>query len=117
MENMENNGNENGWSKEKADRRTTKIFWTEGRIVLSIFVAGIGLMFTIFNIFLIPQKNIEKNIALMQKDINVIQTNHETTIQNIMIQIGKLEEKELAQDAQIKVSLDGVLRLLTMHEK
>ncbi len=114
---MENNGNGINWKKEDGDRRTRQTFWTEGKIVLSIFIAGIGLMFTIFNIFLNPIKEVQKDIALIQQDINTIQLNHEQHIQDILSQIKDLKEKEGEQDKQIQAALNSLIRLETMHIK
>lgn len=60
------------------------------------------------------------DISLIQKDINTINTNHLTHLQNYAEEIKKLDEKDTKQDEQIiemNNTMGKVLILLEQHVK
>jgi hypothetical protein len=108
---MESGNNNNGAMESKIWGVVTG----RGRIILEVFLMGTGLMAWIFAMFLSPIADVRKDISLIQKDIQVIQTNHEAHIQACLEQMSELKQEIVDLNKQVIVQNESIIRLLTMH--
>lgn len=72
--------------------------WLTGEVKFVIAVLGFG-----FGV-VAPYFNITQNIALIQKDISIINTNHEAHIQDILVVLSKLKEDEVLIEKDLAIT-------------
>jgi cell division protein FtsB len=96
--------NENG-----NNEKISKVFYKDAKLMLSVFLAGTGLVFWSINIFFNPVKNLEKDIALLQKDVQEIKINELTHIYNELKDNKEYHDEEAKQIREIH---DDVLKIM-----
>ncbi len=113
---MEEKDNFMKGSKDGQENSFRKYLYNEVTAVVALVAVTFGVVNWVNN----PAKEMEKNIALIQKDIEIINTNHITHIQDILLQIKDIKEKEIIQDTEIKtveLEVRETLTLLKQHIK
>jgi len=100
-----------------SEKKVVNVISDRARLVIEVFLAGTGLMLWVSVMFFSPLNDVKGDIKLIQKDINVIQTNHQQHIENLYKEIAqmKLDQKEM--DARLEKQNEGLIRLLELHNK
>lgn len=88
-----------------------RVLFSEASIVAII----VGTVFTIFNFFFSPVSSNSTQIKLMQKDINLIQTNHLVHIQDDIEEIKEHEKGEAEKWDRLETRLDTLKELIIEH--
>ena len=99
---MENNNNEN---------KIRKIMFNEVSLIISIVAMIIGIYLTLTNL---PFKN-ANDISLIQKDIEVIESNHLMTIQAQLIKNDEAHERFDERFDEIDKDLTEILTILNRN--
>lgn len=86
------------------ESKILKVLRSEAGIVVSIVTILVGIM--------VPYFNIVNDISLIQKDIAIINTNHEAHIQDILQSIKEMNAKNAEQDRDIQNSREALIKLL-----
>ena len=108
---METPNGGNGTTEEKARR----VFLGEGKLIISVFLAGTGIVFWAMGYFFNPVKNMEKDVALIQQSISNINTNHEAHIQDILEQMKDMKAKDIEYDKRLQANQESIIYLFTIH--
>jgi hypothetical protein len=91
------------------ESKILKAIRTEAGVVVSIVTIAIGIIF--------PYFGIKTDIALIQKDISIINTNHEAHIQDILTRMEKNDLEETAQNDRLEQMNNALIKLMQMHSK
>lgn len=100
-----------------SEERTIKKVLKENASNL-IWITGIVFSFIMFVV--IPQQEAKTSIALIQKDISTINTNHLTHLQNFADEIKDLktqEAKDEEEQTKLMTQIVGMNAVLEMHVK
>lgn len=99
------------------EERTVKKVLKENAMTL-VWVTGVVFSFIMFVV--IPQQETKTSIALIQKDIATINTNHLTHLQTYAEEIKALKEQEAEDEkeqTQLMTQMVGISAVLEMHVK
>lgn len=96
----------------KIEEKVEKKFLQDYRIVLSAFMAGSGLLMWILMYVFSPIAQVKTDIALIQKDISTINSNHEAHIQDILKNIEELKKQDKALDDKLDLQQQAIIKLL-----
>ena len=80
-------------NQDKEENIIKKVLTTEVKYVLGLLVFGFGVV--------TPYFSMKENIALIQKDISIINNNHEVHIQDIMVELKKIKEDEVGLEKDL----------------
>jgi len=97
------------------DAKIRGVFLGEGKLLVSVFLAGTGIVFWAVGYFFNPVKNMEKDVALIQQSVANINTNHEVHIQDILEEIKDIRNKDVETDRRLEATQSSIIYLLTIH--
>jgi len=97
------------------ESKVRKVLFNEVTMVVAIIGVVVGVMNWVRN----PQEEsnraivqMDKNISLIQKDINTINSNHEAHIQDILKEIEEIKKREESRDKELQEEHDTLILLL-----
>lgn len=80
-----------------------KVIW-DTKTVMSVFMLGSGAVLWVTNWVFNPINDVKTDIALIQKDIEIINTNHEAHIQDMLTEIKKIKEDEVILEKDLAIT-------------
>lgn len=108
--------------EERAEKSARNVFFSDYRVVISAFIAGIGVLmwitmfiFNPMNQFKLAMAEQGRDIALIKNDISTIKSNHEQHIQDILQQMKDIKLEHTAQDARLEANQKSIIVLMTLH--
>lgn len=90
--------------KIKMETNTEKKIVFDTKMIISSFMAGSGVILWIISTVFSPINSVKTDIALIQKDISVINSNHEQHIQDLSQDIKEIKEKEQELEKVIAIT-------------
>lgn len=90
---------------------------TETKTLVSVFLAGSGIILWGYNLFYNPIRDVQADIELIQKDIATIQNNHEAHMQTALEEIKNLHAKDVELQEQEQETEKQMVRILTILER
>ncbi len=97
---------------EDLNDKIEKKFYQDYRIVISAFMAGTGIVMWILMFVFNPMSKVTTDIALIQKDISIINLNHEAHIQDILKNIEELKKQDKELDDKLDLQQQAIIKLL-----
>jgi hypothetical protein len=79
------------------------ILTTEVKFVIAVIGFVVGVVS--------PYYSMKQDVALIQKDISIINTNHEAHIQDILTEMKELKQTDIAQNDKIIQLQENIIRL------
>lgn len=82
------------------------------KMTLSAFLAGTGIILWMVSVVFSPMNAIKTDIALIQKDISTINSNHLTHLQKYAEEIKDIKQRQSSEDQEIIELQKQILILL-----
>lgn len=99
-------------TEHKIEDKVEMKFSKDYKTILSAFMAGSGLLMWILLYVFNPMAEVKTDIALIQKDISNINSNHEQHIQDIMQNIKEMKEEDKELRDKLDIQQQAIIKLL-----
>jgi len=92
-----------------------KIFF-DPKTLMSAFMAGSGVILWVVSFVFNPINTVKTDIALIQKDIQIINTNHLSHIQDIVARLEKIKEDEVKIEKDLAITNTVLMNHLNLSK-